>query len=49
MANRQSYHERYMGNQAMCKPTDIETDQTTGGSSPCHIYPKCHKMYHPSK
>ena len=27
MANRHSYHKRYMGNQAMCKPTDTETDK----------------------
>ena len=44
MANRHSYHERYMENQAMCKPTDTGTDQTTGDSSPCHIYPNCHKI-----
>ena len=44
MANRYSYHDRYLGNKAMCKPTDTGTDQT-GGSSPCHIYPKCHKLY----
>ena len=49
MANRHNYHKRYMGNQAMCKPTNTGTDQTTGDSSPCHIYPVCHKICHPSK
>ena len=44
MANRHSYHKRYMGNQATCKPTDTCTDQATGDSSPCHIYPKCHRI-----
>ena len=33
MANRHSYHKRYMGNQAMCKLTDTGPDQTTGDSS----------------
>ena len=29
MANRHSYHERYMRNQAMSKPTGTGTDQAT--------------------
>ena len=49
MANRHKYHKRYMGMQAMCKPTDTGTDQTTGDSSPCLIYPKPHKIHYPSK
>ena len=47
MASRHGYNKGYTGNQAMCRPSDTGTDQTTGGSSPCHIYPKCHKMCHP--
>ena len=39
MANRHSYHKRYMRNQATCKPTNTGTDQTTGDSSPCYMYP----------
>ena len=31
------------------KPTNTGTDQTTGDSSPCHIYPKHHKIHCPSK
>ena len=27
MANRKSYHERHMGNQATCKPTETEQAQ----------------------
>ena len=38
-----------MGNQVMCKPTNTDTDQTTGDPSPCHIYPKHHKICSPSK
>ena len=49
MANRHSHDERYMGNQATRKPTNTGTDQTTVDSSPCHIYPKCHKICSPSK
>ena len=49
MANRHSYCERYVGNQAMCKPTNTGKDQTTGDTSPCHIYPKHHKICSPSK
>ena len=43
MANRHRYHERYIRNQATCEPMNTGTDQTTGDSSPCHIYPKCHR------
>ena len=49
MANKHSFHKRYTGNQATCKPTDTRTDQTTGDSSPCHTYPNCHTICHPSK
>ena len=49
MAHRHSCHERYIGYQATCQPTDTGTDQTAGDSSPCHIYPKCHKICSPSK
>ena len=38
-----------MGNQAMCKLTNTGTDQRTGDSSQCHIYPKCHNTCSPSK
>ena len=48
MANMQSYHEGYMRNQPICKPTDTGADKTTGDSSPCHIYPKHHKICSPS-
>ena len=33
-----------MRDQAMCKPTDTGTDQTTGDSNPCNTYPKHHKI-----
>ena len=49
MANRHSYNDRYMENQAYCKPTDTGTDQTAGGSSQCHFYPKCHNICNPFK
>ena len=45
MANRHSYHERFMGKQAMFELTHTGTGQTTGESSSCHIYPKCHKIH----
>ena len=40
---------RYWQNQAVCEQTDTGTDQTAGDLSPCHFYPKCHKICSPSK
>ena len=49
MAYRHNYHKKIMGNKAMWKSTNRGTDQTTGDSSPHHIYPKSHKISSPGK
>ena len=48
MANRHGCHKIYTGNQTTCKPSNT-VDQMKGDSSPCHIYPKCHKICSSSK
>ena len=49
MVNRDSYNEKYEGNQAANKPTDARTDKTTRNFSIHHLYQECYMICHPSE